>query len=183
MNNYNTIIKNLDRFRTKTKYYAIIKGLLIWLALMISVLFVLVIAEALFTLGTKVRFNINLLAFTILLLSLIPFLFWPIINLLFRRNYPDVIAIALTVGNYYPQIGDRLANALQVFTKQHTNPERYSKELITESLDKIAVLTEGKEFANNVDSSRIRKTARLTTIIFSMTVFVLLSFWSPSLQF
>ncbi|MCR4440174.1 MAG: hypothetical protein QHJ34_13280 [bacterium] len=148
---YHSLLVRLRGFGREKKRLALVIGLATWAALALAALLCAAGLEALRPLPVVGRQVVGGLLGAGLLGT---FLWWigkPLVDLLVRRNSPEVNRLAYEVGAHYPHIGERLGNALQVYARRENNPERYSADLIDESLRQVAAKLEGQDFRRLVD--------------------------------
>ncbi len=84
------------------------------------------------------------------------FMFKPLMRAFGIKGLPGIYEIALRVGNIYPEIKDRLCNAIQLISEMEAK-EIYSKDLILASFHKISINAENKDFSRIVDKSGMRR--------------------------
>jgi len=87
--------------------------------------------------------------------------------------------LCLDVGRKFPEIKDKLLNALQVYENSKTNKEGYSNELMEKAIVKAGEDYIALDFHESIDYSFLKK--RVKTFLFSFTGIIILSgiFISP----
>jgi hypothetical protein len=134
---FRNLLHRLGALRQRGKKLRLIEGTLIFLSVFSLLLLTILTIESMFFLGTSARTTVLTVA---LLLTVAAFLWWvsrPLFAWLFQPNLPDNVHLALSIGDHFAHIKDRLADALQVFEKHRANPEGYSLELADASLRDI----------------------------------------------
>ncbi|MBC7186217.1 MAG: DUF4175 family protein [Calditrichaeota bacterium] len=148
---YHSLLSRLRGFGHAKKQRTLVTGLATWAAVVLGALLCAAGLEALRPLPVAGRQVVSGLLAPGLLGAFVWWIARPLVDLLLRRNSPELIRLAYDVGGHYPHIGERLGNALQVYARREDNPERYSSELIEESLRQVAAKLEGEDFRRLVD--------------------------------
>lgn len=167
---YRSLLLRLRRFGRAKKQRALVIGLATWAALLLGALLCAASLEALRLLPVVGRQLVSGLLGAALLGTFVWWIARPLVDLLLRRNSPEVIRLAYEVGAHYPHIGERLGNALQVYARREDNPERYSSELIEESLRQVATKLEGEDFVRLLDWRVAHRALRRCAIVAAMTL-------------
>ena len=92
----------------------------------------------------------------------------PIFSFFFQKNQPDNIRIAQRIGKLFPFIGDRLANAIQIYEERNKNLHRYSPELIDNSLSMIYHATEDLDFKNAIRWKSVFRSAKFLIVVLAV---------------
>lgn len=118
-------------------------------------------------------------AFVILLIMIFAgrFIMYPILRLAGLAYSFDDITLAKKVGERYPEIKDRLANALQLC--REIGSEDHSDALVNAALQTVQSATERLDFSLAADYDRFARTFRRGAVIAAMTLFVYIIFYNP----
>ncbi|MCJ7813608.1 hypothetical protein MUP95_09875, partial [bacterium] len=112
---YNTIRTKLHQLRQKEKVLALITGSLYFLIICLGIILLLSLLEVLFRFSSTVRI-VFFIGYVICALGAFGFwIFKPLFSIFFKTSFPDDDNLALQIGHYFPEIKDRLADAIQVF--------------------------------------------------------------------
>lgn len=146
MTQYDIILQKLDAFIRKYYTNQLIRGGLIFLGTLLLYVLLVTIGEYFFYFSVQVKWSI--LAFFIAFAS-IALIIWVIVPLSKIRKLGKIISheqAALIIGNFFPDVADKLLNVLQL--KKQPIGTFESKELLEASIDqkaaKIAILPFGK---------------------------------------
>jgi len=135
-------------------------------SLLFGTVTVLVVAAALLL---EVAFRLNTTGRTLLFIAAV-FVFggvftWHVARPLFRSlgllRSADDYSLAVLIGSHFPQIHDRLLNLLQLHRELESGKSLYSPELIDASFQDLGQNVSGLDFATSIDSSGIKRSARL----------------------
>ncbi len=159
MNNknvYNDIMGRLRQTRRKESWIILLSGLFLALAITLSILYAGVIIEN-FANGDT-TFRGILLGLTIFSgISLLGILSAPgVSRFLVPKMKPSLNAIALRVGEHYPDIKDRLCNAVQIYPLID-KPQGMSPELIEAAFEQITKSSQEKDFDVIVEKKKLKK--------------------------
>lgn len=149
----------LHRFRQKVKLQNLLRSIVIFLTIVLG-LALLSIGIELIRLPSTGRVILVALWGVTALVSLVVWVLRPLVDLLFYQSRPDDIEIALRIGRHYPDVADRLANALQIQQSDHTRSENYSRELIQAALYRIIASIKDRDFTQIVDRQPLLKALR-----------------------
>lgn len=170
------IINRLEK--VKSKYYRgeIYSNLLILFSGLSISIAILVIAEAIFELASSGRTIFVLL----LLISIFIACVWSVMIPLLRRfNFLRPISekiFALQIGDFFPQIKDRLLNSLQLAQDIDSASKIYSAEMIDESLKNFHNEIKDIDFTKAIDTSDIPKYHKLLLMILGGIIIIGMSF-------
>ncbi len=167
---YGSLLARLHRFRQRQKLRDLLSGVGLWTGAAAALLLVAAALEAMWPLPGAYRAVIVALVLALTGSSLLLLVAWPLTDLALRRSRPDTISLAYQVGAHYPQVGERLAHALQLYVRREDNPERYSSELIEEAVRRVARDLEGEDFAAQVDWAQARRVLRRSALAVALTV-------------
>lgn len=138
----------------------------------ISLFYFLIIAlEALFSFGSTARKFIFFTALTASFVSFGIYVVLPFIKDLIYYKHPDYIKTAKIVGDYFPQIKDGLANAIQLVSE---NNPGYSAQLIESAFRNIFNKSKELNFNSSVDFSETKKMMKFGGIITAIVFIVIL---------
>lgn len=170
---YTSLLRRLHRLRQRQKLRDLAYGAGLWLGAAAVLLVAVAALEAIWPLPGGYRAMIGAVTLVLMGGGLLLLVAWPLTDLVLRRKRPDTISLAYHVGTHYPQVGERLAHALQVYGKRDRNPERYSAELIEEALRRVARDMEGEDFAAKVDWTLARRVLRRSALAVAVSVVLL----------
>ena len=161
---YYSLIKSINLVRIKQKRVDFLISVSQFFVLAGSAILFIIVLEMIFNFETKARLFID----CVLILLVVYLAIMKCGNttlMLFRKHFPDDTKVASQMGNYYTIIGDRLANAVQVFSQKDENPQGYSVELIDSTLLEIDNQVKGINFKESVNLSRLFKYLKLFFIV------------------
>jgi len=170
------ITSKLNNVRTKTKLFTIFIGLLNVLFYICTFVLLCTAAECFFRLNSWIRIGIAAVFFAAGLYLIISRIIIPLYSLLFRKDDPDDNTLALKVGNFFPELADRLANSLQVFHSAQKNEYGTSRELAESALISVAHQGEKYDFKKSVSKETLYKTFKYTACSLLVTVLFFLLF-------
>ena len=159
-NTYHDLIIRLNAYRSTVKKLSVLRGLCLFGAITLIAAFGVCVTEAVFTFPSVGRITLDVLLILIVAVAFVALLGRSLFDLWFRPNFPTPVDTALEVGGLYEGVNDRLANGLQVFEKQSRNPERYSVELMDDSLAQAVKPLADKDFRRKVDKRRTNSAAK-----------------------
>ncbi|MBN2092066.1 hypothetical protein JW964_20780 [candidate division KSB1 bacterium] len=165
------LLKELGLIRFKQKNLTLFSGVIFSIGVFLILLLIGLSLEAIFHFKPPTR--IVLIAALTLLFLVVCFrcIFFPLYNILFRRHYPGLETLALTVGARFPELKDRLSNALQLFRNLKNNPEGYSTALIESALEKIDDEIKTVNLQSVVDDTGLKKASKFLGIVF-VSIFI-----------
>ncbi len=172
---YKEIIQKLRTTRRKESFIILFSGLFNALTFIVSVLFSVSIIE-LFAQG-DVFFRGILFGFvvfsSIMLLSF--FLKDGLARFLLPKSRPPLHLIALRVGDQYPDVKDRLSNAVQIY-QERNKPNGMSAELIEAAFEQITSYSKDRDYSVILDTKKLKNSVirflvSLTVFLFSFFVF------------
>lgn len=167
-NIYRTIQTKLHQLRQREKVLDLIKGGLNCLILAIGMIILCSLVESLFRFSSPIRI-VLLVGFSICTAT--AFGFWIIkslFSLLFQTNFPNDDSLALQVGQYYPRIKDRLADALQVSRLSPDKSYGTSSSLAEASLETVYKEVKSYDFRQILSIKPLIRSFRIgivTTVI------------------
>jgi len=160
------LLQELKSIRFKQKRLTLFAGVIFSVGIFLILLLI--------GLGLEAIFHFKPAARIILLFSLglifgavcFRFIFFPLYNILIRRHYPNLEMLALGVGAKFPELKDRLSNALQLFRNLKNNAEGYSTALIESALVKIDEDIKTVNLQTVVDHTDIKRAGKFAGIVF-----------------
>jgi len=156
-NTFSDIELKLRQFKVRSLRIRLLKGLLIWLSLFSSLFIITGITE---WLGEMSSFNRTIVVSIFLFVSIISaaiFIFKPLVEILRVNNAITNNSAAKTIGNFFPVIGDKLLNYLEL-----SNQTSKQQNALTEaSLRQRAHTFAGIEFSEAVDVQSTKKPVRV----------------------
>jgi len=171
---YKEIIQKLRTTRRKESFIILFSGLFNALTFIVSVLFTVTLIE-LFAQG-DVFFRGILFGFivfsSIMILSF--FLKDGLARFLMPKSRPPLHLIALRVGSHYPDVKDRLSNAVQIY-QERNKPNGMSAELIEAAFDQITSYSKDKDYNVILDTKKLKNSAlrfAVSLMIFLFSFFV-----------
>jgi len=176
---YKEIINKLEALIKKEYFLYLLKGTLITLTLILSVVSIFSLIESFFYFNSVVR---TILVFVLLLISigstgyliLLPLLKY--FNIFKDRDY---FYSANKVGNHFPEVKDDLLNALQLVSVEKTKT-LFSSSLLDAAFKNIYERSKPLKFESIVDFSKMKK---LSIYLLLLVVFCVMLFgFIPSLQ-
>jgi uncharacterized protein DUF4175 len=166
--NYELILDRIRDVRLREENVSLSRALLLSLAIVLLLTVLLFAAEALFQFGTGIRTLIFFLIVSAIGGSFAALAVPPLMkrfNLRARKSYDTV---ALQIGHFFPDLKDRLLNAIQVYREQmQDNPPGYSKSLMDASFSEVAERFSSVDLAPVVDRNPARKAGKAT--LFAIT--------------
>lgn len=164
---YQNLVKRIAALRQKQKRLTLTRGLILFVTISVVLGLSALLLEAVFAFGREARFGLVAALGVIELLALIGLVGRPLFSLLFRRDAPDDVTLALAIGQAYSDIKDRLADALQVFRQHQQNREGYSLELTDASLLDIEKDTRRLDFTRVANATPLEKALKLAGGVFA----------------
>jgi len=170
---YHTLLRRLHSVRIKEKLFSLFQGILNFITACLMILAISLSFISLIHLNVRERITFDSILLIFILIALIKFLFYPLFQLIVKKDSPSYNLIAQRVGNKFPSIKDRLINAIQLYDFYKQNKEGYSLELVDRALTDIDSVSKDRNFISILDTTSIKKAARL--LVGSIAVFVLIS--------
>ena len=152
---YHQFLKRIHAVRNREKLYSFLAGIFLFITINISALFLALMLNSIFQIKSSGRAIIDGI---LLLIALISFGVWivrPLLSIIFRKNKPDHFDIAHRIGFHFPNIKDRLINALQIFHYFTLNKEGYSLQLTQAALEKVNRETENIDFLSIISKKPV----------------------------
>jgi hypothetical protein len=149
-------LNRLAGFRTAEKKLRLSAGLARWGTHLSAGLLLLIALQSLISLNPPCRILLLIIAGIGLAFS-----FWqnvrlPLASCLFHHEEPSLNSIALRIGRHYPQLQDRLANALQIAALPENETNSLSPGLISAVRESIADLFAGIELSRHLERTPAR---------------------------
>ncbi|MCI0511958.1 hypothetical protein L0128_01935 [candidate division KSB1 bacterium] len=159
-NFYKELVVRIARLRKGLHWLRVQEGFLLTTTLALGLVLLVLILEALVHFSSAGRlflFLFVILAGSGLILGLI---FKPLFLLVLRKKNPTDEQLALVIGQQRPEIKDRLANGLQIYSHQNASQEGYSTELVDAALGQIYHAVADFDFTSSLDLNRLKKFGR-----------------------
>lgn len=176
MNSYEQLLNQIDAFIRKYYKNLIIKGLLLALIFFLGSLLLVSLLEFIGRFNSSVRVFL-LISFILVNLSIFyTFLFIPILKLFsFGRRITHKQA-AVIIGQFFPEISDRLLNTIQLNDALHLNQGNY--ELVQASIQQRSASIATIPFLSGIDFRKNKKYFYYFLPVF--IVFLLVFLFYPS---
>ncbi|MDI6766722.1 MAG: hypothetical protein QME52_07875 [Bacteroidota bacterium] len=177
-NIYTEILKRLGDVQKKEHRLAIVHGIMAVVLIAVVLLLFIAILEGIFSFGTLGRKLLFVLAIVVTTGSIGWFIVRPFLYAMGILKSADNYIIALKVGKHFPDIRDRLLNALEMYENKIKLQQHYSLPLIDASFNDLYEQIQPLNFLDAVDNLKIRRIRKFTTYAFS--IFLLAIIISPS---
>ncbi len=175
---YSDILGRIGAVRSKENRLALFYGILATVMLSLLLLLVTVVVEEVFSFGVPGR----TLLFSAAALGFLGVSVWfvlrPILRLAGILRTAGTAEIAQRVGDHFPQVRDRLLDAIQMYEEREKLKSSYSVELIDASFSDLHRQIESLVFTEAVQDSAVRKMGK--TVLFAFGIFILTFVVSPS---
>ena len=175
---YSEILHRLEGVRGKENRLSLLYGVLTAFLLTILTLVPVILLEQVFTFNSVRR----TILFSIGALGVISSISWfigrPLLRFSGVLKSPDNTSIALKVGKHFPDIRDRLLDAMQIYEGKEALRQHYSLVLIDASFTDLYQQIQSLNFAEAVSDFRVKKMRKFLT--YGLGVFLLLFVISPS---
>ncbi len=169
-NPYQAIRNQLHRFRQYGKTILIWEGIFTFLSLFFIAGSALLLTEAMLWMKPELR---SLLGIVFIALSFCGFIVWigrPIYSFLFQKHLPDNVQLALRIGQVFPDIKDRLGDAIQVFESRKNQANRTSPVLAEAALQSSYHSIRNINFRQAVSKEKRNRMFRFWVIILSVVL-------------
>ena len=123
------------------------------------------------------RWIIDVLALVSLSISFTVLLIYPFLRFIGIAYSYDDLTLAKKIGQRFPEIKDRLANAIQVYLERETSS--YSDSLVQAALQTVQSAAQKLDFRLAVDEKRITLTLRRSAAITIIALAVFFTFYNP----
>lgn len=170
------IITKLHKLRTKTKLYILFSRIFQLLFFALTVVFITMVAEYLFRFASWFRIALMAMFITAGFYFITLRVLIPLYSLIFKKTVPDDNILALRVGKFFPDIGDRLANSLQVFQSTGENKYGTSRELARQALISVTSQCENCNFNETVSTRTFLKPLKFVLISLAIITVLFFSF-------
>ena len=147
--------------RQREKGLRILLGCVAWVFLLVVLLLGGALLESAFRFSSLGRYAFSTIFFLSGILSFIWLIGLPLYAHVFRSQSPDDVAIALKIGQTFPAISDRLADALQVFRKKGETGYGTSSSLADASLERMYESVEALDLRRVVSKKKLIGTLRV----------------------
>ncbi len=179
---YHQFLKRIHAVRKKEKLHSLLSGVFLFVAITITALFLALILNSMFQINSSGRAIICGVLFVVTLIS---FGFWivrPLFSVFFRKNNPSHFDIAQRIGFHFPNIKDRLINALQVFYYFNQHKEGYSLQLTEAALEKANRETGNIDFLSIVSKEPLIRKLKYAVISIVLVIIIFSTFTAPIKQ-
>jgi hypothetical protein len=179
---YKWICEKLHAFRNHEKRIRISEGALFVSMIGICAALLLLTIESLFWLSPLWKWLLLLFFGSIILFALIRTVCSRLFSYWFLPNRPSDDAIAERIGSAFPEIKDRLVNAIQVFRRKQTDKARSSPILAEAALERMFFEAKSLDFNSAVSSRILRQSFRLFISMLLTALFASFMFCSSFLS-
>lgn len=170
--------QRLHRVRQKQKAIVLLEGLMIWVGSTLIALLLLLSLESILWLPAQARTVLVVLFLSLSFVAALIFVVFRFIQLL-RRGDPADENIAIQVGEHFPDIKDKLADALQVFATSNSSESPVSQLLAAESLRRIYDQIKDIRLTDAIQLRMIKITAYRFLSSVALFILALLLFGKP----
>jgi hypothetical protein len=167
---YSDILKRLDGVRSKENRVALQHGFLLAFLSILGLVALVVIMERIFflgTLGRTILFAALLLGATAAILIFAGRAFLKIIGIM--KSEPNE-SLAKKVGAHFPDIRDRLLDALQMYEQREALQQNYSLDLIDASFIDLYDKIQPLDFRESVNNIRVRTMGKIASYAFGIVI-------------
>src|SRR2546422_1606140 len=148
---YSDILRRIGSVRKKENRLSLVYGILAAFMLVTMFLLTAVVLEELLAFGIVGRTILFAIAAIGILGSIAWFVGRPLLRAAGILKSADNASLALTVGKYFPQIHDRLLDAIQMYEQRESLKSNYSVELIDASFSDLYRQIEPLRFSDAVN--------------------------------
>ncbi|MBL7996787.1 hypothetical protein JNM05_15580 [bacterium] len=174
---YAELKTKIDALRRRENLVTLYSGMLWFVSFSFTIIISAGLTELFFSPDVIGRWIIALAALVSVAISCIIFLFYPLLRFSGIAYSFDDITLAKKVGERFPEIKDRLANAIQIYGLRES-PD-YSDSLVQAALQTIQSATHQLDFTLTVNYSRFRKAIRRCSIVAAVSLTVMVIWYSP----
>jgi len=158
---YKIFLKKLKELHHKELIIALIRSVLLIMFFISWLLFIVIVAEAIFRFPGSIRTALFWMTCVGIVLFMVYFSLEPL-KILFPHNRQALyFRLARSVGDNLLNIKDRFLNAIQIYPLKTNERERYSRELIDESIENLAQNYISRDFTRAVTYQPVWRFARL----------------------
>lgn len=174
---YDKLVANLKSYHRKDSMLRALTDVLYFLMSAAPALVFIVLLESLFQFAPSGRiFLVSLLLLIFAVLGL--FFLGRAIKSFLSLLHPDMVTVALKVGQYYKNVDDRLVNALQLYENFERDQDKFSISLIEAALAQVGEHLAQEHFSCKVETRTIKKIARNAAVIALFLFIPILAFAS-----
>ncbi len=176
---YSLLQHKISALRRKENLLDFYRGLLVFFAGIILLALFASMIENFFVLTSQERWPLVLSGALVASAGFSYFCLLPLARYLnFIRSYDDLLLCG-KVGRAFPEIRDRLGNALSLYMRSGT-PDRYtSSGMLHAFVVEVYEQSRTFDFTRAADVSRIRKPARFLASAFVLLAFVMIAYYQP----
>src|SRR5947209_862467 len=175
---YSDILRRIGSVRKNENRLSIVYGILAASMLVTLFLLAAVVLEELLAFGIVGRTILFVSAAFGILGSIAWFVGRPLLRAAGILKSADNASLALTVGKYFPEIHDRLLDAIQIYEQREALKSNYSVDLIDASFSDLYRQIEPLRFTDAVHDFAVWKMGKVA--VFAFGVFLLTVVVSPS---
>lgn len=169
-------LKKFSVFRQAEKKLRLRAALARWATQALLLLLALILLHSLIALPPAGRYFLLASALLFLLYSWLKHVQRPLADRFFHPNHPSLNSIALRIGRDYPELKDRLANALQISARAEEGEESASPELVNAVRAGIPSLLDGIDLSRHLDRVPARRWLRRLAAAAALFILVWLLF-------
>lgn len=174
---YTDLKKKIDELRRLENLIACYSGVLRFLSTFFIIALIAGLTEFFLSPDIAGRWMIAATAFFALAVACVVFLIYPLLRITGLAYSFDDITLAKKVGGRFPEIKDRLVNAIQIYSEK--NSSDYSETLVHATLQTVQSAASNLDFKLAVDYSRLQTALRRGGIIAVITLTVFFTFYRP----
>src|ERR1051325_1854857 len=175
---YSDILRRIASVRRKENRLALLYGTLAAGMLCLLILLAAVVVEELFSFGTPGRTAV----FSVAAAGMLGSLFWVVVRPVMRMagvlKSAGNALVAERVGKHFPEVRDRLLDAMQMYEQREILQPNYSVDLIDASFTDLYRQIQPLNFADAVDDFAVRKMGKV--VLFAAGIFLLTFVTSPT---
>ncbi|MHB9039959.1 MAG: DUF4175 family protein [Melioribacteraceae bacterium] len=146
-----------------------LKKLFVFIAVFCFVFLIIVLLELVGNFNSAFRTVLFYLTASASLLVFTLYVAYPLIKDFIYYSHPDYVEVSKKIGNYFPEIKDELANAVQILNEKNSN---YSNQLIDAAFKNVYGKTEKLDFGLVVDFSSTKKFFRISLFVLLTTIII-----------
>ncbi len=157
-NQFNSLLLKLDEFTRKYYKNQLLRGSLIFVAVLLSAYLTCIFTDFLANLSPSGRTVLFFSFLTLFAITLFGFILHPAFKIFRMGKIISHKEAARIIGNHFPQVNDKIINTLQLSENPYVSGTQ--NELITASIDQKIVELRPVPFVNAVDLSANKKYLR-----------------------
>jgi DNA repair exonuclease SbcCD ATPase subunit len=180
---YSELISRIRKTRRKETQLLFVTGLLNILSILLITILISSVVELIANGDNTFRTFLAGVIFIISLVAFVYFLFPTILRFTGKKYKPTIEDFALRIGNFYPEIKDKICNIIQLVSKidkKEIRPDNTSKELTLAAFEDISNQAMTKDFNEVIEKSKLKKSFFYFSIT-SIAIFILFLIFQSSL--